>query len=102
MACSRLSPHMSGEGCSDAHTAGRSGWPKMAQALSALSWMQRTPAALLTPLTSGMPGIGLEMEGAMQQAPQPGRQFMARIIRQWRHAGPRACVLLHDAEEAAA
>jgi hypothetical protein len=49
-----------------------------------------------------MPGIGLEMEGAMQQAPQPGRQFMARIIRQWRHAGPRACVLLHDAEEAAA
>jgi hypothetical protein len=23
-----------------------------------------------------MPGIGEEMEGAMQQAPQPGRQFM--------------------------
>jgi hypothetical protein len=35
--------------------------------------MQRTPAGL----PPGMPGIGLLMEGAMQQAPQPGRQFMA-------------------------
>ena len=48
----------------------------MAQALSAVSCTQRTPAGLLMPLMSGMPGIGEEMEGAMQQAPQPGRQFM--------------------------
>jgi hypothetical protein len=34
------------------------------------SWIQRTPAGL--PL--GMPGIGDEMDGAVQQAPQSGRQ----------------------------
>jgi hypothetical protein len=34
--------------------------------------MQRTPAGL--PL--GMPGMGDEMEGAMQQAPQDGRHSM--------------------------
>jgi hypothetical protein len=28
-----------------------------------------------------MPGSGLEMEGATQQAPQPGRQFMSKIRR---------------------
>lgn len=33
--------------------------------------MQRTPAGL----PFGMPGIGDEMDGAMQQAPQPGRQL---------------------------
>jgi hypothetical protein len=32
--------------------------------------MQRTPAGL----PFGMPGIGDEIEGAVQQAPQPGRQ----------------------------
>jgi hypothetical protein len=64
--------------------------------------MHRTPAGLLMPLMSGMPGIGLEMEGAMQQAPQPGRQFMARIIRQRSHARPRACAAVSDVEEAAA
>jgi hypothetical protein len=32
------------------------------------------------PLIIGMPGIGLEMEGAMQQAPQPLRQFMPEHI----------------------
>jgi hypothetical protein len=35
--------------------------------------MQRTPAGL----PSGMPGIGEEIDGAMQQAPQPGRQFIS-------------------------
>jgi hypothetical protein len=48
----------------------------MAQALPVVSWAQRTPAGLLMPLTRGMPGMGEEMEGAMQQAPQPDRQFM--------------------------
>jgi hypothetical protein len=28
-----------------------------------------------------MPGIGLEMDGAMQQAPQPERQFMGVAIK---------------------
>jgi len=35
--------------------------------------MQRTPAGL----PNGMPGIGDEIEGAVQQAPQAGRQSMA-------------------------
>jgi hypothetical protein len=33
--------------------------------------MQRTPAGL----PFGMPGIGDVIDGAMQQAPQPGRQW---------------------------
>jgi len=65
---------MSGSGFNDEHTAGRSGWPKMAQRSSAVSCTQRTPAGLLMPFFIGMPGIGDEMDGAVQQAPQPGRQ----------------------------
>lgn len=53
-------------------TSGRSGRPKMAQRLSGVSWTQRTPAGL----PFGMPGIGDDMDGAMQQAPQPTRHFM--------------------------
>jgi hypothetical protein len=34
--------------------------------------MHLTPAGL----PSGMPGIGLEIDGAMQHAPQPGRHSM--------------------------
>jgi oxygen-independent coproporphyrinogen-3 oxidase len=41
----------------------------MRQRLSGSNWAQRTPAGL--PL--GMPGIGEEIEGAMQHAPQPTR-----------------------------
>jgi hypothetical protein len=37
--------------------------------------MQGIPAGL----PWGMPGIGDEMLGAMQQAPQFGRQFMAKL-----------------------
>ncbi|CBW75841.1 unnamed protein product [Mycetohabitans rhizoxinica HKI 454] len=40
--------------------------------MSASSWTHATPAGL----PPGMPGIGLEMDGAMQQAPQLKRQFM--------------------------
>jgi len=57
-------------GRSEAQTLGLSGWPKMRQRLSSDSWAQRTPAGL----PSGMPGIGEEIDGAMQQAPQPRRQ----------------------------
>ena len=63
---------MSSAGISELQTAGRSGWPKIRQRWASSSWMQRTPAGL----PFGMPGIGVEIEGAMQQAPQPGRQSM--------------------------
>lgn len=48
----------------------------MRQRISASSWTQGTPAGL--PL--GIPGIGLVMEGAMQHAPQPGRQAAAVYV----------------------
>jgi hypothetical protein len=44
----------------------------MRQAPDASSCTQGTPAGL----PSGMPGIGLLMDGAMQQAEQPGRHAM--------------------------
>lgn len=72
MACVAELPHMSGSGCKLPHTAGRSGWPKIRQPLASSNCAQRTPAGL----PFGMPGMGLEMEGAMQQAPQWGRQSM--------------------------
>jgi hypothetical protein len=72
IACSRDSPHISTEGCKLAQKAGRSGRPNIAQRLSSVSWTQRTPAGL----PSGMPGKGVLMEGAMQQAAQLGRQIM--------------------------
>ncbi|MBA4231188.1 hypothetical protein D7S78_19950 [Ralstonia pickettii] len=66
MACVAEPPHMSGSGCKLLQTAGRSGWPKIRQPLASSSCAQRTPAGL----PFGMPGMGLEMEGAMQHAPQ--------------------------------
>ncbi|RTL01324.1 MAG: hypothetical protein EKK65_06870 [Lysobacterales bacterium] len=59
------------------HTAGRSGRPNSRQRCWSSSCTQRTPAGLPT----GMPGIGLLIDGAMQQAPQPGRQFMPAVRR---------------------
>jgi len=44
----------------------------MAQRRSSVSCTQRTPAGF----PNGMPGMGVEMDKAMQQAPQPGRQFI--------------------------
>jgi hypothetical protein len=41
-----------------------------------VSWTQRTPAGL----PWGMPGMGEEIDRAMQQAPQPGRQSMRVIV----------------------
>jgi len=72
-ACSRVVPHISSEACNPAQNAGRSGLPKIAHRMSSCNCTQRTPAGL----PSGMPGIGLVMEGAVQQAPHWGRQFMA-------------------------
>lgn len=76
IACSFVSPHISSDGISDAHTAGRSGRPNSLQRLSSVNCTHRTPAGLLMPLRMVMPGIGDEIDGAMQQAPQPGRQFI--------------------------
>jgi hypothetical protein len=75
MACSRLVPHMSADGCKPAQNAGRSGLPKMRHRLSSPSWTHLTPAGL----PFGIPGMGLVIDGAMQQAPQSGRQFMVAV-----------------------
>jgi hypothetical protein len=72
-----LGPHISADGMSCPQTAGRPGRPKMRQALASSSWIQRTPAGL----PCGMPGIGELMDGATQQAPQPGRQFIVGCYR---------------------
>src|SRR5690606_25750352 len=63
-------------GCRRWQTSGRSGWPKRRQRLSSVSCTQRTPAGL----PSGIPGMGEEIESAMQQAPQPGRQSIGRLV----------------------
>jgi hypothetical protein len=76
IACSRDPPHISAEGCKLAQKAGRSGRPNIAQRSSSVSCTQRTPAGL----PSGMPGNGVLMEGAMQQAAQLGRQFMGMKV----------------------
>jgi hypothetical protein len=58
-----------------AHTAGRSGWPKSAQRKSGSNCTHATPAGF----PCGMPGIGDEIEGAMQQAPQFVRHSMGEV-----------------------
>jgi len=72
IASSELLPQTSGSAANPPQTAGRSGCPKIRQYLSSESCTQRTPAGL----PKGMPGIGEDIEGAMQHAPQPGRQSM--------------------------
>ncbi|MBB5392512.1 hypothetical protein FB599_2296 [Herbaspirillum sp. SJZ130] len=72
MAAARLSPHISADGCRPPQKAGRSGRPKTLQRIASSNCTHGTPAGL--PL--GMPGKGLVMEGAVQQAPHWGRQFM--------------------------
>jgi len=73
-ACSRDSPHISGEGRSPAQNSGRPGWPNTLQPNLSSSCIHGMPAGL--PL--GIPGKGEVMEGAMQQAAQWRRQFMGR------------------------
>jgi hypothetical protein len=72
-ACSAVSPHISAVGRSPTHTAGRSGFPNSLQRLSLVSWTQRMPAGF----PCGMPGMGEEIDGAMQQAPQPTRHAIS-------------------------
>jgi oxygen-independent coproporphyrinogen-3 oxidase len=66
---------MDSDGCKPEQHAGLRGSPKIAQRRSAPSWTHRTPAGL----PSGMPGIALEMDGAMQQAPQFSRHAWAEF-----------------------
>lgn len=49
------------------HTAGRRGESNILHRLSTVSWIHLIPAGF----PSGIPGIGEEIEGAMQQAPHP-------------------------------
>ena len=72
MASSRHEPHISAEGLSEPHTFGRSGEPKILQRNSPSNWTHGTPAGL----PFGMPGMDDDIDGAMQQAPQPARQFI--------------------------
>ena len=61
-----LKPHISSVGRKLAQTAGRSGRPKIAQRMSGSNWTHLVPAGL----PSGIPGIGEEILGAIQHAPQ--------------------------------
>jgi hypothetical protein len=76
MAAPASAPHISAEGMSWPQTAGRSGRPKIRHWLASPNCTQRTPAGL----PCGMPGMAELMDGAMQQAPQPGRQFMGESL----------------------
>ena len=64
---------MSIRGLSEEQTEGRSGEPNSLQRESPSNWTQGIPAAF----PYGIPGMGLEMEGAMQQAAQPPRHSAA-------------------------
>jgi hypothetical protein len=75
-ACSLVSPHISTLGFSEAQTAGRSGRPNNLQRACSSSCTHGTPAGL----PPGMPGKAVVMEGAVQQAPQPGRQSILGML----------------------
>jgi hypothetical protein len=49
------------------------------QRSSSSSWIHRTPAGF----PAGIPGIGVEMDGAVQQAPQRSRQFILQPFTLW-------------------
>jgi hypothetical protein len=74
MASPRLPPHISTVGRSLTHTSGRSGCPNKAQRKSGSSCTQ----GMLAGFPNGMPGIGELIDGATQQAPQCGLQFIPR------------------------
>jgi hypothetical protein len=75
-ASSRFAPHMLSFGRRLAQTAGRPGWPKIAQRKSGNNCTHRSPARL----PCGIPGIGEEIEGAIQHAPHPLRQSIRRAF----------------------
>lgn len=79
-------PHISSEGDSPLQQAGRSGRPKRLHCNSAVSCTQGTPAGL----PWGMPGMGLEIEGAMQHAAHPVRHSMRAFMHGRAVERPRA------------
>ncbi len=99
MACPREVLHISGDGWSPAQTLGRNGEPKILQRCCASSWTQ----GVLAGLPLGIPGMGLEMEGAVQHAPQSGRQsIFVLYLKESRSRGRDAhsntfCVLIAKA-----
>ncbi len=99
MACPREVLHISGDGWRPAQTLGRNGEPKILQRCCASSWTQ----GVLAGLPLGIPGMGLEMEGAVQHAPQSGRQsIFVLYLKESRSRGRDAhsntfCVLIAKA-----
>ena len=75
IACVRVSPHISALGDSERHTAGRSGRPNRRHRRASSRCGQGMPAGL----PCGSPGMALLMEGAVQQAAQPGRQSIGPV-----------------------
>ena len=71
-----LAPHIDSLGRRLLHTAGRSGFPKIAHLKSGNNCTHLTPAGF----PSGIPGIGEEIDGAMQHAPQWARHSMAPLV----------------------
>jgi len=71
IASTALFPHIWTDGCRLLQTAGLSILPKSKQQLSSVNWQQRIPAGF----PWGIPGIGDEIDGAMQHAAQPERQL---------------------------
>ena len=67
-ASERLVPHISGTGLRLTQTAGRCGIAKSAQRWPGNNWAQGIPAGF----PPGIPGIGDEIDGAMQHAPHSG------------------------------
>lgn len=62
----RSSKHISLDACKLRQTSGLNSDPKIIQRFSSDSWIH----LVLAGLPCGIPGIGLDIEGAMQQAPQ--------------------------------
>lgn len=77
MACERSLPHISRPGFKDEQTLGRSAVPNRRQRRASSRCGQGWPAGL----PWGSPGRALLIEGAMQQAAQPGRQSMVNRVR---------------------
>jgi len=74
MASCRLLPHTIGSGLNWAQTCGRRTSPHNSHRASTIKCRHATPAGL--PL--GIFGNGVDIDGAMQHAPQPGRQSINR------------------------
>lgn len=75
-AASRCVKHISRLACKLAQTFGRNGDVKILHMKLSASWTQR----VLAGFPCGIPGIGLEIEGAIQQAPQSIRHSIKNLF----------------------